>query len=104
LLKNTGAGKPLMVSGEPMSGPDRPRQLASPDRNGDSFFARHAYFTGADDPYENLEKALRPQIDRDVWASLNSTVTRRFPQPATGWIAFKGINHYGDDVVKVYEL
>ncbi|WP_336031027.1 site-specific DNA-methyltransferase [Geodermatophilus sp. FMUSA9-8] len=72
--------------------------------NGDSFFVRHAYFTGKDDPYGNLKKALRAEIDHDAWASLNSTVSRPFPKPSTGRIAVKVINHYGDDVLKVYEL
>ncbi len=72
--------------------------------NGDSFFVRHAYFTGADNPYESLKKWLRAEIDHDAWASLNSTVSRPFPKPSTGRIAVKVINHYGDDVLKVYEL
>jgi adenine-specific DNA-methyltransferase len=29
------------------------------DYNGESFFVRHAYFTGADEPYEKLKRALR---------------------------------------------
>ncbi|MBM7806199.1 adenine-specific DNA-methyltransferase [Geodermatophilus bullaregiensis] len=72
--------------------------------NGDSFFVRHAYFTGADNPYDKLKKALHAEIDADAWASLNSTVSRAFPQPSTGKIAVKVINHYGDDVLKVYEV
>ncbi len=28
------------------------------DYDGDAFFVRHAYFTGADDPYDRLRKAL----------------------------------------------
>src|SRR6185437_4217709 len=31
--------------------------------NGESFFVRHAYFTGADEPYEKLKRALRAEID-----------------------------------------
>jgi hypothetical protein len=27
------------------------------DYNGESFFVRHAYFTGADEPYEKLKRA-----------------------------------------------
>jgi adenine-specific DNA-methyltransferase len=33
------------------------------DYNGESFFVRHAYFTGADEPYERLKRALRADID-----------------------------------------
>jgi adenine-specific DNA-methyltransferase len=58
---------------------------------------------GAGDPYEQLKRALRADIDEDVWASLYSTVSRPFPPPKTGKIAVKVINHYGDEVMKVYE-
>jgi adenine-specific DNA-methyltransferase len=66
------------------------------------FFVRHAYFLGADDPYEKLKRALRADIDEAAWASLNSTVSRPFPRPASGRIAVKVINHYGDEILKVY--
>ena len=72
--------------------------------NGDSFFVRHAYFTGADDPYKRLRQALHTEINRDAWQGLNRTVSLPFPKPASGKIAVKVINHYGDDVVKVYAL
>ena len=35
------------------------------DYDGDAFFVRHAYFTGADDPYDKLRRALRADIDDD---------------------------------------
>ena len=38
------------------------------DYNGESFFVRHAYFTGADEPYEKLKRALRADIDEAAWA------------------------------------
>jgi adenine-specific DNA-methyltransferase len=66
------------------------------------FFVRHAYFLGADDPYDKLKRALRADIDEAAWASLNSTVSRPFPRPSTGRIAVKVINHYGDEILKVY--
>jgi len=31
--------------------------------NDESFFVRHAYFTGADNPYDKLKKALKAEID-----------------------------------------
>ncbi len=40
------------------------------DYNGESFFVRHAYFTGADEPYDKLKRALRAEIDEAAWASL----------------------------------
>jgi len=72
--------------------------------NGDSFFVRHCYFTGGGDPYKRLKTALKAEIDEDAWASLNSTVSRPFEAPATGKIAVKVINDYGDEVMKVFEV
>ncbi len=77
--------------------------------NGESFFVRHAYFTGAGDPYEKLKKALRAEIDEAAWSSLYSTVSRPFPKPKPNGkrppqIAVKVINHYGDEVMKVYAV
>jgi len=72
--------------------------------NGESFFVRHAYFTGADEPYDRLKRALRAEVDESVWATLYSTVSRPFDPPATNKIAIKVINHYGDEVLKVYEI
>ena len=74
------------------------------DYNEESFFVRHAYFTGAEEPYDRLKRALRAEIDEAAWASLYSTVSRPFDPPTTGKIAIKVINHYGDEVLKVYEL
>ena len=39
------------------------------DYNGESFFVRHAYFTGADEPYDKLKRALRAEIDEAAWSS-----------------------------------
>ena len=66
------------------------------------FFVRHAYFLGDDDPYDKLRRALRADIDEAAWSSLNSTVSRPFPVPDSGYIAIKVINHYGDEILKVY--
>jgi adenine-specific DNA-methyltransferase len=72
------------------------------DYNGESFFVRHAYFTGADEPYEKLKRALRAEIDEAAWSALYSTKSYPFDPPKTGKIAVKVINHYGDEVMKVY--
>jgi adenine-specific DNA-methyltransferase len=74
------------------------------DYNEESFFVRHAYFCGADEPYEKLQRALKAEIDEAAWSSLYSTVSRPFDPPKTGKIAIKVINHYGDEVLKVYEV
>ncbi|MEX2173753.1 MAG: site-specific DNA-methyltransferase [Pirellulaceae bacterium] len=73
------------------------------DYDEDSFFVRHAYFTGADQPYEKLKRALRADIDEAAWSALYSTKSQPFPMPGKkGKIAVKVINHYGDEVLKVY--
>ncbi len=72
--------------------------------NGESFFVRHAYFTGAEEPYDKLKRALKAEIDEAAWATLYSTKSRPFDKPKTGKIAVKVINHYGDEVLKVFEI
>jgi len=72
--------------------------------NGESFFVRQAYFTGAGDPYDRLKKALRAEINESAWSTLYTTKSRPFDKPETGKIAVKVINHYGDEVLKVYEV
>lgn len=51
-----------------------------------------------------LARALRAEINEEAWSAVYSTVSRPFPVPATGRIAVKVINHYGDEVLKVYEV
>jgi len=72
--------------------------------NEESFFVRQAYFTGADKPYEKLQKALRAEIDEAAWEQMYATKSHPFARPETGKIAVKVINHYGDEVLKVYEV
>ncbi len=72
------------------------------DYNEESFFVRHAYFLGANDPYKNLKTALHAEIDEDAWATLYSDTSRPFERPVGGRIAVKVINHFGDEVMKVF--
>ncbi len=72
--------------------------------NGESFFVRHAYFTGGDEQYEKLKRALRAEIDEGAWSTLYSRVSRPFDPPETGKIAIKVITHYGDEVLKVFTI
>ena len=51
------------------------------DYNEESFFVRHAYFLGANDPYKALKTTLKAEIDPDAWASLHSDVSRPFDRP-----------------------
>ena len=82
------------------------------DYDGESFFVRHAYFTGADDPFGKLKRALKAEIDESAWEALYSTESKPFPIPASrdidgvkkcGKIAVKVINHFGDEVLCVRE-
>jgi adenine-specific DNA-methyltransferase len=134
LLKKTGSGNLLMVFGEPdvvvkiedgevsvelrgfdvydpttgevrsSSTDDIACWFIDTDYDHESFFIRHAYFTGGNEPYEQLRKALRAKIDETTWQSLYSTVSRPFPAPSTGKIAVKVINDYGDQVKRVYDV
>ncbi|MBX8470555.1 site-specific DNA-methyltransferase [Pseudomonas sp. RIT778] len=74
------------------------------DYNEESFFVRHAYFLGANDPYKALKTTLKAEIDRDAWATLNSDTSRPFPKPSNGRFAVKVINHLGDEVMKVFKV
>ncbi len=74
------------------------------DYNEESFFVRHAYFLGANDPYKALKTTLKAEINEEAWASLNSDTSRPFAKPATGRIAVKVINHLGDEVMKVFRV
>jgi adenine-specific DNA-methyltransferase len=72
--------------------------------NEESFFVRHCYFTGGQDPYARLKRALQADIDQDAWESLRRTESRPFPLPDSGKIAVKVINDYGDEVMKVFAV
>jgi adenine-specific DNA-methyltransferase len=74
------------------------------DYNEESFFVRHAYFLGANDPYGALKTTLRSEIDPDAWQTLNSDTSRAFSKPQSGRIAVKVINHLGDEVMKVFKI
>ena len=139
LLKKTGSGNLFMVFGEPditideqngklkvtLKGLDiydpttgEIRSNSTNDiacwfidtnYNGESFFVRHAYFTGADQPYDKLKRALKAEIDESAWSELYTTTSRAFDKPISqngkkSKIAIKVINHYGDEVLKVYEV
>ncbi|MGE3077285.1 MAG: site-specific DNA-methyltransferase [Dehalococcoidia bacterium] len=74
------------------------------DYNGESFFVRHAYFLGQNDPYKSLKTSLKAEIDEDAWESLHSAISRPFDKPESGRIAVKIINHLGDEVMKVFRV
>ena len=72
------------------------------DYNEESFFVRHAYFMGANDPYKSLKTSLKAEIDEEAWATLYRDKSRPFARPSTGRFAVKVINHFGDEVMKVF--
>jgi adenine-specific DNA-methyltransferase len=74
------------------------------DYNAESFFVRHAYFLGANDPYSALKTTLKAEIDPEAWATLHSDMSRPFDKPKSGRIAVKVINHLGDEVMKVFRV
>ena len=74
------------------------------DYNEESFFVRHAYFLGANDPYSALKTTLKAEINPEAWATLNSDTSRAFEKPKQGRIAVKVINHLGDEVMKVFRV
>ena len=74
------------------------------DYNEESFFVRHAYFLGANDPYKSLKTTLKAEINEEAWNSLHSDTSRPFEKPQSGRIAVKVINHLGDEAMKVYRV
>ena len=74
------------------------------DYNAESFFVRHAYFLGANDPYKALKTTLKAEIDREAWETLHGDTSRPFERPQSGRIAVKVINHLGDEVMKVFRV
>ena len=72
--------------------------------NEESFFVRHAYFLGAKNPYRQLKTTLKAEIDEEAWSTLNRHVSRPFERPKSGRIAVKVINHFGDEVMQVFEV
>ena len=74
------------------------------DYNEESFFVRHAYFLGANDPYSSLKTTLKAEIDKEAWDTLNSDTSRPFDKPKSGRVAVKVINHLGDEVMKVFKV
>ncbi len=74
------------------------------DYNEESFFVRHAYFLGANDPYKALRTTLKAEINQEAWETLHSDTSRPFARPASGRIAVKVINHLGDEVMEVFRV
>jgi adenine-specific DNA-methyltransferase len=78
--------------------------MVDSDYDGESFFVRHAYFLGDNDPFKSLKTALKADVDESAWATLYRSTSVPFDTPASGRIAVKVINDYGDEVMKVLEV
>ena len=74
------------------------------DYNQESFFVRHAYFLGQNDPYKALKTTLKAEINEEAWETLHRDTSRPFDRPESGRIAVKVINHLGDEVMKVFRV
>jgi adenine-specific DNA-methyltransferase len=74
------------------------------DYNEESFFVRHAYFMGAQDPFKALKTSLKVEIDIEAWGTLYRDTSRPFARPESGRFAVKVINHFGDEVLKVFAV
>ena len=72
------------------------------DYNEESFFVRHAYFLGANDPYTALKTTLIAVINEEARATLHSDTSRPFEKPKSGRTAVKVIYHLGDEAMKVF--
>ncbi len=114
-IEETGEGHVVHLNGvdvyDPTTGEVRSNDtsrialwMIDTDYNEESFFVRHCYFTGGNDPYKQLKTALKAEIDADAWESLYATSSRPFAKPETGKIAVKVINDYGDEVMTVFEV
>jgi adenine-specific DNA-methyltransferase len=75
------------------------------DYDEEPFFVRRCYFSGGGtDPYARLKRALRAEIDEQAWDSLYDTRSRTFLATQVRQDRVKVINHYGDEVLKVFEV
>jgi adenine-specific DNA-methyltransferase len=73
------------------------------DYDGESFFVKQAYFVGNEKEFNSLKKTLRMEINLEEWTKLNSTESLPFKIPESKKIAIKVINHFGDEIIKVYD-
>lgn len=74
------------------------------DYNEESFFARQVYFPGKKDVYKAFKTFLKNDIDEEEWESVAKTESRPFRRPDSGLIAVKVINHFGDEVMKIFRV
>jgi adenine-specific DNA-methyltransferase len=57
--------------------------LIDPDYDEETFFVRHAYFLGVNDPRKLLKTTCRAEINEEARAMLNSDNSRPFRPPSS---------------------
>jgi adenine-specific DNA-methyltransferase len=72
--------------------------------DGERFIVRHVYFLGDTGVFDDLQRALKGEIDEEGWQSIYSATSRPFSKPKTGKIAIKVITVYGDESVVVLKV
>ena len=75
--------------------------LIDSDYDEETFFVRHAYFLGVNDPCKLLKTACRAEINEEARVMLNSDNSRPF-RPEFGRSAAKAINYLDDEVMQVF--
>ena len=78
--------------------------MVDTDYNEQCFIARQVFFPDNPTLYKALKKMLNNDIDAEEWESAAGTLSHPFPRPDSNKIAVKVINHFGDEVMKIYDL
>lgn len=72
--------------------------------NEQCFVARQVFFPDNPQLYKSFRAMLNNDIDEEEWAAAAGTLSHPFPRPDSNKIAVKVINHFGDEVMKVFDL
>lgn len=78
--------------------------MVDTDYNEQCFVARQVFFPDNPTLYKALKKMLNNDIDAEEWEAAAGTLSHPFPRPYSNKIAVKVINHFGDEVMKIYDL
>lgn len=78
--------------------------MVDSDYNEQCFVARQVFFPDNPTLYKALKKMLNNDIDAEEWEAAAGTLSHPFPRPYSNKIAVKVINHFGDEVMKIYDL
>lgn len=78
--------------------------MVDTEYNEQCFVARQVFFPDNPTLYKSLKALLNNDIDEEEWAAAAGTLSHPFPRPDSNKIAVKVINHFGDEVMKIYDL